>query len=122
MFRRLFVATVATVLATFAAATHAAKPQVLPMPLGDAMTVELVLNQQEIGVDVSQTNAMAAGGGLLGALIVAGIDNSRTKSAEERIVPIRDLLLSYPFNERVEREIRADVPSPGIGANPNISR
>ena len=121
MFRRLFVATVATtVLATIAVAAHAAKPQALPMPLGDAMTVELVLNQQEVGVDVSQTNAMAAGGGLLGALIVAGIDNSRTKSAEERIVPIRDLLLSYPFNERVEREIRADVPSPGIGANPNI--
>lgn len=121
MFRRLFFAAAATtVLVTFAVAARAAKPQTLPMPLGDAMTVELVLNQQEVGVDVSQTNAMAAGGGLLGALIVAGIDNSRTKSAEERIVPVRDLLLSYPFNARIEQEIRADLPSPGIDANPNI--
>lgn len=104
--------------ATFAFAAHAAKPITQPMPLGENLPVEMVFNQQEVAVDVSETNAMAAGGGLLGALIVAGIDNARTKNAEERIVPIRDLLIAYKFNDAFEREIRAKLPSDGITRTP----
>jgi hypothetical protein len=113
--RRIFALIFA---ATFAIAAHAAKPIVQPIPLGENLPVEVVLNQQEIGVDVSQTNAMAAGGGLLGALIVAGVDNARTKNAEERIVPIRDLLIAYRFNDAFEREVRARLPSEGITMKP----
>lgn len=115
MFRRICAL---IFVAFFAIAAHAAKPLTQPMPLGENLTVEMVLNQQEVGVDVSQTNAMAAGGGLLGALIVAGVDNARTKNAEERIVPIRDLLIAYRFNDAFEREIRAKLPSDGITKTP----
>lgn len=104
--------------ALFAVSAHAAKPLTQPMPLGENLAVEIVLNQQEVGVDVSQTNAMLAGGGLLGALIVAGVDDARTKNAEERIVPIRDLLIAYRFNDALERELRAKLPSEGISATP----
>lgn len=105
-------------VAFFAISAHAAKPIVQPMPLGENLVVEVVLNQQEVGVDVSATNAMAAGGGLLGALIVAGVDNARTKNAEERIVPIRDMLIAYRFNDAFERELRAKLPSEGISTTP----
>lgn len=115
MFRRVFAS---MIVAFFVTAAHAAKPIVQPMPLGENLAVEIVLNQQEVGVDVSQTNAMAAGGGLLGALIVAGVDNARTKNAEERIVPIRDLLIAYRFNDAFERELRAKLPSEGISTTP----
>ncbi|MBX3711377.1 MAG: hypothetical protein KF800_05405 [Lysobacter sp.] len=115
MFKRLLM-TVALVATTFN--VSAAKPQALPMPLGEQYPVEVVLNQQEIAVDVSATNPMAAGGGLLGALIVAGVDNARTKNAEERIVPLRDMLITYRFNEAMEQAIRAKVPSPGITESP----
>lgn len=115
MFRRACVSIFA---ALFAVSAHAAKPLTQPMPLGENLAVEVVLNQQEVGVDVSATNAMAAGGGLLGALIVAGVDNARTKNAEERIVPIRDLLIAYKFNDAFERELRAKLPSEGISTTP----
>lgn len=49
---------------------------------------------------------------------MAGVDNARTKNAEERIVPIRDLLIAYRFNEVMEQAIRAKVPSPGISQSP----
>lgn len=115
MFRRACVSIFA---ALFAVSAYAAKPLTQPMPLGENLAVEVVLNQQEVGVDVSATNAMAAGGGLLGALIVAGVDNARTKNAEERIVPIRDLLIAYKFNDAFERELRAKLPSDGISTTP----
>ncbi len=115
MFRRACVSIFA---ALFAVSAHAAKPLTQPMPLGENLAVEVVLNQQEVGVDVSETNAMMAGGGLLGALIVAGVDNARTKNAEERIVPIRDLMIAYKFNDAFERELRAKLPSQGISTTP----
>ncbi len=116
---RFFVSMAVAVVATaFSIAAYAAKPLIQPVPLGENLAIELVLGQQEVGVDVSQTNAMAAGGGLLGALIVAGVDNARTKNAEERIVPIRDLLIAHRFNESFEREIRTKLPSEGITTTP----
>lgn len=119
MKRRSFVSIAVTLVATaFSIAAYAAKPLIQPVPLGENLAIELVLGQQEVGVDVSQTNAMAAGGGLLGALIVAGVDNARTKNAEERIVPIRDLLIAHRFNDSFEREIRAKLPSNGITTTP----
>lgn len=64
MFKRLIMS---VALAATSFAVSAAKPQALPMPLGEEYPVEVVLNQQEIAVDVSATDPMMAGGGLLGA-------------------------------------------------------
>lgn len=102
----------------FATNAHSAKPVDLPIPLGENYPVEVMLNQQEIAVNVSATNAMAAGGGMLGALIVAGVDNARTKAAEERITPLRNLLIEYRFNEAMEQAIREKIPSTGISSLP----
>ena len=46
----------------------------------------------QVSIDVS-TGGQAFG--LIGALVDAGVNNSRTKSAESEVVPVRDALLGY---------------------------
>ncbi|MFZ5637416.1 MAG: hypothetical protein ACOY82_12630 [Pseudomonadota bacterium] len=97
------------------------KPQ--PMPLGDQLPIEIVLGQQEMGVDVSTTGAAVTGaiiGGLVGGLISAGIANAQVKAAEERVVPLRNALISYDFSKRVDTALRAKLASEGISMNPSI--
>ena len=98
-----------------------AKPKPLPMPLADELPVEVVMAQHELEVDVPAT-ASAMGGqfGLIGALIGSAVQNSQVKKAEERVVPIRDQLLAYRFNERVEAALRAKLASEGISPRPSI--
>lgn len=96
----------------------------LPTPLGEQLPVEIVLNQQELGVDVSTTGAAVAGaviGGLIGGLVSAAIANAQVKAAEERVTPLRDLLVPYDFNKHLEAELRAKLPSEGISLNPAIT-
>lgn len=98
------------------------KPQ--PMPLGDRLPIEIVLGQQEMGVDVSTTGAAVAGavvGGLIGGLISAGIANAQVKAAEERVVPLRDTMIAYDFSRRVDAELRGKLASEGISMNPEIT-
>lgn len=98
-----------------------AKPQ--PMPLGEQLPIEIVLGQQEMGVDVSTTGAAVTGaiiGGLVGGLISAGIANAQVKAAEERVVPLRNALISYDFSKRVDTALRAKLASEGISMNPAI--
>lgn len=55
--------------------------------------------QSEIIAGIQQSNiAAATGGGLLIALIDAGVNNSRAKTAEEAITPVRDSLADYNFD------------------------
>lgn len=99
----------------------AAKPKPLPMPLADELPVEVVMAQHELEVDVPETaSAMGAQFGLIGALIGSAVQNSQVKKAEERAVPIRDQLLAYRFNERVEAALRAKLASEGISPRPSI--
>lgn len=96
----------------------------VPTPLGEPLPVEIVLNQPELGVDVSTTGAAVAGaviGGLIGGLVSAAIANAQVKAAEERVTPLRDLLVGYDFNKRLENELRAKLPSEGISLNPTIT-
>lgn len=102
-------------------AAHAAKVPDVPMSFGPDYPVEVVLDQQEVGVDIVPGNGVAAGGGMLGGLIVAALDNKRTKEAEATIAPIRDAMLAYRFNETVQREIRARLPSPGLSPSPALT-
>lgn len=95
------------------------------MPVGEQLPVEVVLNQQEIGVDVNTTGAMVTGaviGGLVGGLIASGIANAQVKAAEERITPLRDQIISYDFNQRMEAALKAGLASEGISTAPIVTR
>lgn len=118
MFVRL-VATVAALCLSFNAA--AAKPVPLPMPIAQDLPVELVMSQQEIAVDVPNTaSAMGAQFGLIGALIGSAVQNSQAKTAEKRIADMRNLLLDYRFNERMEQALRAKLAGEGFSPNPQV--
>jgi hypothetical protein len=94
----------------------------LPTPIAQELPVELVLNQQEMAVEVPQT-AAAVGMqfGLIGALIGSAVQNSQAKKAEARVVPLRDLLVRYRFNERLEEAVRAKLASDGLSPHPQLS-
>src|ERR1700733_10150584 len=65
----------------------------------------LPIKQSEIYVFVPQSNiAAAGGGGLLLALVDAGVDSVRTSKAEAAGKPLRDALIDYNFDA---------VPKPG---------
>jgi hypothetical protein len=102
--------------------TASAKPLPLPLPLAQDLPVEVVLSQQELAIDVPATaTAVGAQFGLIGALIGAGIQNAQVKSAEARVVPLRDQLIAYRFNERLEAALRAKLASDGLSPNPSIT-
>jgi hypothetical protein len=98
-----------------------AKPKPLPMPLAQDLSVEVVMNQHELAVEVPETaSMMGAQFGLIGGLIGSAVQNSQVKKAEERVAPIRDQLLAYRFNEQVEAALRARLASEGLSPNPSI--
>jgi hypothetical protein len=104
-----------------AVSAHAAKPLPLPLPLGNRMPVEIVLTQQELAIDVPDTSAMGSQFGLIGALISSSMDNAAAKKAEERIGSLRNALIAYPFNDRLEAAFRLKLASEGISSDPQIS-
>lgn len=98
-----------------------AKPAPLPVPLAQDLPVEVVLNQHELAVEVPATaSAVGMQFGLIGALVGSAVQNAQVKKAEERVVPIRNALLDYRFNERVEAALRARLASEGLSPNPMI--
>jgi len=106
-------------LSCFAAA---AKPAEVPMPVAQELPVELVFNQQELAVEVPQTaSAVGMQFGLIGAIIGSAVQNSQAKKAEARVVPLRDLLVRYRFNERMEAAVRAKLASDGLSPQPQLT-
>jgi hypothetical protein len=92
------------------------------MPLAQDLPVEIVMVQNELAVEVPDTaSAMGAQFGLIGALVGAGIQNGQVKAAEERVAPIRDLLIDYRFSELVEAALRAKLASEGIAPRPAVT-
>ena len=70
------------------------------------------LSQQEIVAEIDQSNlTQAAGGGLLFALIDAGINNSRVKDAETDIVPVRDALIGYDVGATLKTNLDSSLQS-----------
>lgn len=62
--------------------------------------------QQEIAADIQTSNiTQATGGGLIFALIDAGINNSRAKDVEQDVVPVRDALIGYDVGETLKANI-----------------
>jgi hypothetical protein len=98
-----------------------AKQKPLPMPLAEQLPVEIVLSQQEMGVEVPDNSAVAAQFGLIGALIGAAIQTTQVANAEKRIVDIRNLMIDYRFNDKMEAALRAKLATPGISPDPQIT-
>lgn len=116
---RSFCLALGLALSCFAAV---AKTPVVPTPIAHDLPVELILNQHEIAIDVPATaTAVGMQFGLIGALIGSAIQNSQAKKAEERVVPLRDMLVEYRFNEHMEAAIRAKLASEGLSPNPQLT-
>ena len=66
--------------------------------------------QSEIYVVVPASNVSAAtGGGLLGALIDAGVDSSRTKKAQAAIKPLRDAVVDLDIDTILRDDLKASL-------------
>jgi hypothetical protein len=100
----------------------ARQPAVPPIPVSPELQVELIENQNELGVDVS-TAATTVGMqfGLIGALIGSGIQNAQVKNAEAKVVPLRDLLVEYRFNQKLEQTLRERLASEGLSPDPYLT-
>ncbi|MGY6631026.1 MAG: hypothetical protein ACXIUL_08465 [Wenzhouxiangella sp.] len=57
--------------------------------------VYILASQNELSTEASSTDPMAAGGGLLGVLIVSAVDSSRNRRAEEAVTELRDSLIDF---------------------------
>ena len=94
-------------LSCFVVPAFAAKPVLPATPIRTSQPTEILLTQQELAVDVP--NAASAAGmqfGLIGALVGTAINNAQVKNAEQRVGELRNALLDYPFNARVEAALR----------------
>jgi hypothetical protein len=61
--------------------------------------VQIFVVQAEIQPNINISNITAAtGGGLLFALIDAGVNNARAKEAEKTVVPLREAMVGYEFD------------------------
>ena len=119
MFRRILVA---VALVAACSNVSARKPAIPPTPVAQALPVELIRAQNEIGVQVPETAAnVGMQFGLVGALIGSAVQNQQAKNAEARIVPLRNLLVEYRFNEKMEQALRERLPSAGLSPEPQLS-
>jgi hypothetical protein len=77
-----------------------------------SVDVYIGLAQQEIYAEIVKSNVSAAtGGGLLPALIDAGVDQHRAKKAEELVQPIRTALMDYDFGKCLTEKIESELKS-----------
>lgn len=92
----------------------AVQPVYKPMPTeaqGNLQSADVVLgiSQKEIRGQIHESNlTAAAGGGLLFALIDAGVNQSRANSAERDISPVKDALLDFDFNKEMTAALAAE--------------
>lgn len=100
-------------LATLASACATAVPPHAAMPVDArsrlaATDVVLPVKQSEIYIFVAPSQAaMYGGGGLLLALVDAGIDSSNASTAEEAIKPLRNALVDFSFDAQMQSELQS---------------
>lgn len=102
------------VLSCLAVPAFAAKPALPATPIQTSQPAEIIFTQQELAVEVPDTaNAVGMQFGLIGALVGSAISNAQVKNAEERVGELRNVLLDYPFNARVEAALREKLAASG---------
>lgn len=95
---------------------------VVPKPIATQLPVEVVQPQQEIAIDVPTTaSTVGMQFGLIGALVGSAIQNSQAQDAEKRVTPVRDALIGYDFNARLEQALRAKMASDAISPEPQFA-
>lgn len=111
-----------TVLLCGALPAFAAKPTPPATPIHTTLPAEIILTQHEIAVEVPDTaNAVGMQFGLIGALVGTAVSNAQVKNAEERVRGLRDTLLEYPFNARVEETLRRKLDAHAILAGQGLT-
>lgn len=99
----------------------AAKPKLPATPIHTSQPAEIIFSQQEIAVSVPDTaNAVSMQFGLIGALVGTAVSNAQVKKAEERVRGLRDTLLDYPFNARMEEVLRRKLDTHTILAGQGL--
>lgn len=66
------------------------------------------VRQGEVYVFVPQAST-GGQGGLLGALIVAGVDAVRTSNAEDAVKPLRDAVIDFNFDDVLRQDLKASM-------------
>jgi hypothetical protein len=106
----LVISTVPVLLSACAAVpSH----ELLPMAARDKLTateVAVPIPQSEIYVFVPQSQlATYGGGGLILALIDAGVDSVRTSKAEDAVKPLRDAMVDYDFDGSFQSDLKTSL-------------
>ncbi|MGH8487278.1 MAG: hypothetical protein ACRESP_22985, partial [Pseudomonas sp.] len=118
MLKRLCLAFGLSVLS----APSMAKDAELPMPLAEQLPVEIQLTQHEMTVDVPDySSGMGVQFGLVGALIGSMVENSQSKKGEEALLPVRNLLVNYDFQQRLMSHLQAGLEGSGIATHPVVT-
>lgn len=111
---KTFIAALATLLLVGCAAHRTLEGSALPAASMDA---ELRLVQQEIEIEVPQTNSALFGGGLVGGLIAAAVDNTKAKRAEKAANRVRDELLERDLSKALVKIVQEGVASEQLAAD-----
>lgn len=99
-----------------------AKDAELPMPLAEQLPVEVQLTQHELAVDVPDySSGMATQFGLVGVLIGSMVENSQSKKGEDALLPVRNLMVDYTFEQRLVTALQAGLPGSGIAGQPVVN-
>ncbi|MEZ5998651.1 MAG: hypothetical protein R3B98_08155 [Hyphomonas sp.] len=82
----------------------------------------LIVTSSEIETQIAGSNVSTAmGGGLLGAVIDAGVEQAQANKAAELIVPIRDKLLDFDFGAQLESDLETELAAAGIEGMADVS-
>ncbi len=99
-----------------------AKDVALPMPLAEQLPVEVQLTQHEITIDVPDyASGLGIQFGLVGALIGSSIENSQGKKGEIALLPVRNMMVNYDFEQRLVTALTAGLPGSGVSTQPLVS-
>ncbi|TDK23127.1 hypothetical protein E2F46_12245 [Luteimonas aestuarii] len=107
-------------LSCFALPVFANKRTLPDVPIATSAPIEIVLTQQELAVDVPDNSGAAMQFGLIGALVGTAISNAQVKNAEQRVAELRNLMLDYPFNDRIEQALRSKLAAGGISGDAGV--
>lgn len=103
-------------------ASALAKDDPLPLPLAEQLPVEVQITQHEMAVDVPDyATGMGLQFGLVGALMGAMAENSQSKKGEIAVLPVRNMLVNYDFQQRLVDALQAGLPGSGIATQPVVT-